>query len=252
MIHTMKKILSVLVLLVATEATAQIEINDNTRDRINTLTTGSMNPGYSSFWGPPVKAGTVVGEVYLDTVWARGYVKLIQPIPAVGGTPQDSLGGLAMRYNVYSNEVEVLLDTYKDVKAIPGNRIKYFSVQRNGQPIRLVNVENYPSDKTPKGFYEVLADGKLMLLQNYRVRVQKPTYNAAVGVGEKDHRFSVETDWYVAHNGQAEKWSPSKKAVLQLMKDREKEVSNYLKNHQPDFKNQDDLVQLFAFYNGNN
>ena len=246
----MKKVLSILMVAgVAAQASAQIEINNNTRDRINAMTTGSINSDYSNYWGPPTEMATVVGEVHLDTTWTRGYVKLAQAIPSVGGTPQDSLGGLSMRYNVYSNEVEVLLDTYKDVKAIPGSRIKYFALQKNGQPIRLVNTQNYPADKAIKGFYEVLAEGKLMLLQNYRVRVQKPTYNAAVGVGEKDHRFSVETDWYVARDGKAEKWNPSKKAVLQLMKDREKEVSDYLKTRQPDFKNQDDLVQLFKFYN---
>lgn len=244
----MKKVIVFLLSILTTGSWAQNPMLNTTRDQFNT--NGLTIPTNGTVWGVASgNKGQVVGTIYLDTLWAKGNLKLFQSIQPIGGKPVDTLSGLAMRYNVFANEIEILLNTYKDVKAIQGDKIKSFSMEKDGKPAIFYNTKQYGKDELPNGFLEVLAPGKLTLASLHKTLVRKPTYTPAFDVGDKDTRILLEEDFYILKDGKAEKLKSSKKAILELMKDKSNEVSVFVKSNDPDFKNRIDLIRLFELYN---
>ncbi|GAB3171716.1 hypothetical protein GCM10027291_25330 [Telluribacter humicola] len=193
--------------------------------------------------------GEVLGETYHDSVWAKGNIKFYKSIQPVGGEPVDSILGLALRYNVHFNELEVMLNSYKDIKSIEGARIKNFSLEKDGRSVLFVNTQEFKSEKPTKGFYEVLVPGKVQLLHNQRTTVRKPTYNAALDVGDKNERIALNSDYYVLRGGTINKLNLNKKGLLQAMGDQSEEMSSFLKANELDLKNRADLIRVFEYYN---
>jgi len=227
---------------------AQNQMLNTTRDQMNV--NGLKIPTTGTLWGiASADKGEVVGETYLDTVWARGNVKLYQSIQPVGGKAIDTLSGLAMRYNVYFNEVEIMLNTYKDVKALQGSQIKTFSLEKAGKPILFLNTQLYKTDKQPTGFFEMLVPGQATLVALHRTIVKKPTYNAAFEVGTKDTRILLDEDYYLLKEGKAERIKASKKAILEVMADKAKAMEDFIKANELDLKTRTSLVRVFEHYN---
>lgn len=225
-----------------------MQLLNSTRDQINMG--GLKIPTTGTLWGlASSDKGEVLGETYLDTVWAKGNVKLYQSIQPVGGQAIDTLSGLAMRYNVHFNEVEILLNTYNDVRALQGSQIKAFSLEKTAKEVQFLNTQLYETDKQPTGFFEILVPGKLTLAALHKTIVKKPTYNAAFEVGTKDTRILLDEDYYLLKAGKAEKVKPTKKAILDLMPDKAKEMEAFLKINDLDLKERTNLVRLFEQYN---
>ena len=72
---------------------------------------------------------------------------------------------------------------------ISGTLIKSFTLQKPNQlPKNYVStlefVDNY--DKTKPGFFELLVDGKVKLLEYTKITIQKPDYVEAFNTGSKD------------------------------------------------------------------
>ena len=245
----MKKKVVFLFFLSSSWAWAQAPMMNTTRDQINL--NGLRIPTSGTMWGvASSEKGEVVGNTYLDTTWAKGNLKLYDAIQPMGGKTVDTLSGLAMRYNVYFNEIEILLNTYKDVKALQGEKTRAFSLEEKGTTRNFVNVRLYDTDKDSKGFYEILMPGgKLTLAVLHKTTVRKPTYNAAFEVGSKDTKITMQEDFYALQNGKAEKIKPNKKNILDLMKDKSKEIEAFLKVNDLDLKERSNLTTLFERYN---
>ncbi|WP_247232077.1 hypothetical protein [Telluribacter sp. SYSU D00476] len=246
----MKHVFLSLLLLSSAAAMAQTstQMSETTKDWINSNGMQLHSAGIIWAMSSAGKA-EVLGETYHDTVWAKGNIKFYQSIQPVGGQPVDSIIGLGLRYNVHFNELEVMLSTYKDVKAIEGPRIKNFSLEKNGRSTLFVNTQEYKTDKPLKGFYEVLVPGKVQLLHNQRTTVRKPTYNAAMDVGDKHVRIAMNSDYYVLRDGTISKLSPTKKGLLQVLGDQADQINSFLKTNELDLKNKQDLTRVFEYYN---
>lgn len=245
----MKKLLFGACCLLATSTFAQTQMLNATRDQINT--NGLVIPATGTLWGVASSdQGTVIGQTYLDTTWAKGDLKLFQSVQPIGGKPVDTLTGLALRYNVYYNEVEILMNSYRDVRALQGQSVKSFSLEQAGKKTDFLNTQLFEADKVPAGFYEVLTPGKLTLAVLNKTFVRKPTYNAAFEVGDKDAKIMLMEDFYVLNGKKAEKFNPSKKALQKLMQDQSEEVSKFMKINDLDLKDRSNLKRVFELYNG--
>lgn len=244
----LKVILAVGMGMASATAWGQNQMMNTTRDQFNV--NGLTVPSSGTIWGVASSdKGEMVGTTYLDTAWARGNLKLYKSIQPVGGQPIDTLSGLAMRYNVYFNEIEILMNTYKDIRAVQGNSVKSFSLNRKGKSTLFMNTRLYEVEKKPSGFFEMLVPGNLALVALPKTIVRKPNYNAAFEVGEKDTKVSMGEEYYVVKGNKAEKVSLSRKAILQLMQDKEAEVNQFLKTNEIDLKKRNDLIRVFELYN---
>ncbi len=229
------------------QATAQV--SEGTK--VGIATGRGLNAQRSDvFWTSPTAVSNVIGDFYIDSLWQNGNVKFTNKIPQFGGGESDSLSGIMVRYNVLNNELEVLVDKSKnDIRVIRGNQLKKFTIRNGADAETYVNAATFKSEKPLSGFASVLAMGKLTLVKYYYPKITKPNYNPGFNTGEKNTIVRVASDYYIVSNDNPEKLNVSKKSILALMKDRGADVENYIKEHDVNFKSEEDLSGLFSFYN---
>lgn len=203
-----------------------------------------------AFLTSPTAASHVVGDFYFDSLWQQGNVQFTTIIPQLGGIDSDSISGIVIRYNVLNNELEVLVDKSKnDIRVIKGSQMKKFAVGKGAGVQTYINAASFKSEKPLTGFASVLANGKLMLVRYYYPKITKPNYNPGFNTGEKNTIVRVASEFYIVSNGHAEKLNVNKKSILALMKDQGPDVEKYVKEQNVNFKSEEDLAGLFAFYN---
>ena len=221
-------------------------MNQTTRDRINL---GNFSiPGSGTVFGMKGPAGNVIGDVYVDTVWQAGNVKFYGKPNGVS----DSLKGVPVQIDLMANEVEIRAGV-NDIRVAKTPAVRYVDMnnQSGTTSSRYINVREYRGGADAlSGFFEQVATGKLNLLLHPSVYVQRANFNAALNVGTKDDQIKKKMDWYVAQNKQATKFSPGKRAVLELMSNRKNQIEAYLKSNRPDLKSRSGLLAVFAYYNG--
>ncbi|MVM41944.1 hypothetical protein GO730_36900 [Spirosoma sp. HMF3257] len=217
-----------------------------TRDRINTTNMIiSNNLTLLTVKGPP---GQLIGDPYLDTTWQAGNVKFYNRLGVSLTT--DSLAGVPVRLDLSANEIEVKAGA-TDIRAVKATAIRYVDINNSfGSASRYMNVHEYQGDtESLKGFFEQVVTGKLDLLLYPSVYIQKANFNMALNTGNKDDELVKKMDWYVARNKKATKFSPGRKAILELMADKKEQLDAFLKTEKPDLKSRSGLIAVFSYYN---
>lgn len=243
----MKYFLSILAALTCSVGAVKAQLSEGTK--VGVATGKGLNTDRSGvFWSSPTESSNVIGDFYIDSLWHEGSVKLNAPMTQFGGMESDSLAGITIRYNVLNDELEVLAKK-NDVRVIKSSYIKSFETKNSGTSQRFVSIKSLTSGTDLKGVCEVLSPGKLTLIKHYKPKITKPNYNPGFGTGQKNTIVRLDTDYYVISNGKSEKFNASKKAVLALMNDKEKEIESYLKENKATLKSDLDLKNVFDFYN---
>ncbi|MGA0556611.1 hypothetical protein ACO2Q8_08170 [Larkinella sp. VNQ87] len=242
-------VLFILALTFRIGAQAQNTLPNVTRDLLNQGPYfRASNYDITPIYTMPGPEGRILGYPYLDTAFAKTTVTFYQNMAKPGNQPILEITDVPVRYNLQANDLEFRVDA-KTVKAISGERVKQFSLERNGQTTRFVNATEVGAPVDVRGFFEQVGDGKLKLLIRHQIYVKKPTYNAALSTGSKDTELIREAIWYTSDGKTLTKLSPSRKSLLSVMQDKEDRISAYLKDRKPDLKNREALTELFAYYN---
>lgn len=218
----------------------------STRDRINFSNLSVPNTG--TMWGIKGESGQLIGNPYLDTTWQAGVVKFYGKVGVVSAA--DSLAGVPVRLDLVSHEVEIWAGA-SDIRAAQAPQVRYVVMNNNaGGTSLFVNAREFRGEADAlTGFLEVVAPGSLTLLEYPYIHVKRANYNAALNVGTKDDELVKAKSWYVVQNKKASKFSPGKKAVLELMADRKEQIEAFLKTEKLDLKAKPDLKSVFAYYN---
>ena len=239
-----------------------------TRDRINL--SGLTIPRTGVLFGFDGAPGQLLGDGYLDTTFQAGIIRFYGRIGQ-----SDTLAGVPIRLDLLANEVEIRASA-TDIRVAKGPSVKQFAMNNaQGGVSQFVNVREYRGDADViNGFFEWVLPiqtkpGTFNLLLHPFVSIKKGNYNAALNVGSKDDQILKKTDWYAARNGPANpdrassgganpgranpggatKFSPTKKAILELMADKKDQIETYLKTEKLDLKTQSGIVAVFAYYN---
>ena len=220
----------------------------STRDRINFSNLGIPSNGNGTLWGIKGAPGQVLGNPYLDTTWQAGIVKFYGKLGISANV--DSLVGVPVRLDLVTNEVEIRAGA-NDIRAAQANRVRYVLMNNaQGTTSLFVNAREFRGEADDlKGFIELITSGKLTLLEYSSIHIKRANYNMALNTGTKDDELVLQKNWYVVRNKKADKFSPGKKAVLELMADKKDQIETYLKTKKPDLKSKTGLTEVFAYYN---
>ena len=99
---------------------------------------------------------------------------------------------------------------------------------------------------TPSNFYQVLADGKCMLLKSTSKFL---TENKNELSGEVSRIIETVENIYIFFDGKMTRLKKDREAVLDILIDKRKELIKYKEENNLDLKNNDDLVKLVNRYN---
>ncbi|GAB3940837.1 hypothetical protein GCM10028805_03260 [Spirosoma harenae] len=228
-------------------AQAQSEyMNQSTRERINFTELNSVNNAtLFTIKGEP---GKLIGTPYLDTTWQAGNVKFYNRVGV--SLTADSLAGVPVRLDLFANEVEIRSGN-KQVKAVKSTAVRYVDMNNSmGSVSRFVNVREYKGEAEGlTGFFDQLITGELDLLHYTSTYIRKANFNVAMNTGTKDDEIMQKSDWYVAQDKKAIKFSSSKKSILELMANKKDQIEAFLKSQKPDLKSRAGLSAVFTYYN---
>jgi hypothetical protein len=217
-------------------------MTQTTRDRINF--SGLSIPATGVIYGVEGEAGKMIGDAYYDTTFQAGNVRFYGRIGAA-----DSLAGVPIRYDLYAQEVEFRAGA-NDIRAAKAASVLRFAINdRLGSTTRFVNVREFRGEADELvGFFEQVVPGKLQLLQYHSITIKKASFNVALNVGSKDDVMVKKHDWYVAKGNRAQKFSASKKSLLELMANQQSAIEAFLKDKKPDLKRPSGVAAVFDYY----
>ncbi len=229
---------------------AQSDINQTTKDVFNTG--GSL---FGINGATVARAFTndnsnVFGTQLLDTVWREASIRLYKKI-GTPGRESDSIAGVPVRYDIFNNDFEVMVNSKQDIRGLNGRYVRYFTLfyGLEKKPKIYLNVAEFKAVEQITGFMELLATGKATLLEQTKLSVTKPTFNAALNTGTKDVRIVKTPNYYYVKNNEIFKLANTKKKIIEALSDKEPDIKKWLDTNDIKFKDSADLARLFAYYN---
>ena len=219
----MRKVFSILLILVAARSSAQTQVS-----------TGWQGHEYST-----KQFSDIDGSPFLYDDWYRG--KIVSPEGLV-------LDGIMIKYEAYSETI-VYMTNGKTYEVADGAATFTIYPATDGMKDSLYFRGGYPStdNNTPKTFYEVLVDGKVALLKSHKKTTGLSQQNA---LASNKREFIVQEDLYLARKGQAPvKWKKDKDALLEVLGDKKDEVNAWLGKNKVNLKKEEGLAELIKYYN---
>ncbi|WP_181843133.1 hypothetical protein [Emticicia sp. BO119] len=223
----------------------------STRDALNQNLTVSQHNS-SMLYGFDNRSTEIQGSFYLDPEWSTATVRFY---PRTIATPKgtiklDSITDVQMRVVLKGNDVE--FNTQEGIKVISGSLIKSFTFEKQGFSVKhYVNTLEFKdeSDKIKSGFFEILADGKVKLLDYCTLKIHQPDYVEAFNVGSKDVKINTERQLFIAKGKDVVKFNTGRKSVYVLMADKKPEIEKFVKDKGLSLKDRSDLAKVFQYYN---
>nr|MBC7613770.1 hypothetical protein [Pseudopedobacter sp.] len=177
----------------------------------------------------------IKGTPFLFSDWVSGVVILGNG---------DTFSDVPLKYNVFDEKLyfknpkkDELLEFVQPLKSFKFNELKGAGVFSKGFPA----IDKFNSET----FYDVLFDGKVKLLnKQYKTLLEVRPYNSAT----IEKSFVDHNDYYLVKGSKIERIRNSKKDFLDIFSDKSAQIEVFIKNEKIDFKNNDDLVKVFNYY----
>ena len=239
----MKKKISLVILLsccFVQMVFSQSTMTNTTKDALNNLSGSQKISANSVLYGIPTPPSEIVGDFFYDSTFVPAKVVLVGD-----KTVYETFARLDMKNKVL------------EIREIGGNRwiennkISFFTLMKKNtfEPTLFFNVKNFINEDEDKtGFFEVLQDGKGLVLQHTKVSVRKPTYNAALGTGDLNAKVMRENEYYYASEGKAKRISNTKKSMIAIFGDKKDAVAKFISQNEVDLKSRNGLAKLFNYY----
>ncbi|HUH33304.1 MAG TPA: hypothetical protein VLZ28_05075 [Daejeonella sp.] len=182
----------------------------------------------------------VQGSPFLADSWTKGNVKL-----ADGETYND----MDLKYDqvtdqlIFKNSIGAAMAFLK-----PVNEFTLLSVGSAViQPLLFRNGYKPVNGNTAKTFYQVLSDGETPLIKQ---SIKKVSETKPYGSATVIKTFEEIHTYFLVQQGTPVKIKKDRKSILEALKDYQKELQEFVKNNNLNFKSEGDLIMLLTYYNG--
>ena len=196
-----------------------------------------------NFYGIPLEPGDVVGNAYLNPEWRRTTFLLYNVDKMIEGYPA--------RYEIGQDQFEI--KTSRGIKVLNGSKVKSFvwvdSATRT--PHYFVNGRDFDhaDHVTFTGFYEVLAEGNLILLCKTAVIVKDPTYNDKFDMGQRNTRILKKRHFYYVDQNEVREVPSSRKKFFSIFGPHADEVGSFANVNKLSIDDAGHLTSIFRHYN---
>ena len=177
-------------------------------------------------------------QQFPSELWHEGMVVLAN---------QDTLVG-KIKYDLTKNLIQVNVND--KIRAYGAKSIFYFRIyDEKSETSRQFYVLPYglvTSYKVPT-IFEVLVEGNITLLAREYIDVR--SVPNPYGMGSYPQETLVYDFFFLDRQGKITKYHMKRKELLEVLRDKEKEVAEYMRQHNLRHNNRNDLVRIIAFYN---
>lgn len=197
---------------------------------------GGIIPGIAA---PPPE---VVGDVYLYPNYRITTFQLYNNDKLVEG--------FAARFDIRSNEFDLI--TKQGIRTLRGDLVKsiVWIDSTSQQPQVMVNGREFVNESNVphSGFFQILAEGNMMLLKKTEITVKDPDFHPALNVGSRDIRISKKQFLFYTKGNRAVPW-PGRKEGMKVFETKVEQVKEFIKVNGLDINKEGHLRALIDFYN---
>jgi hypothetical protein len=177
----------------------------------------------------------MVGDPYLFADWKPATVKF-----ASGKVFKD----MQVKYNLVDDKLRLKGETGEPMNFV--DQVAEFRISSTNGELQYRNGFNPVGNYTAYTFYEIIFEGKIKLLKKVsKTIIETQDYNSPSMVKNIDEQ----THYFLVKNDQLTEFKPVKKAVVELLKDKQDLINSYISSSKVDFKSDDSLKALFYYYN---
>jgi hypothetical protein len=179
---------------------------------------------------------------YNEKYFKRGFI-LVEGV-------EKPVGEYKMRYNLNTNELEVVLK--EGLRSISNSKIVsfYWSDSVSNKQTTFVKALNYQYDGSKiEGFLEVIQEGKLTLLKRKKIRLQKSNFNPLLVEESSNDQIFQDEEFFLLKDNKLIKFEKKNSNTVTAFLGNEDRVLNYLKNNKTIYKKESELKLFVLYYN---
>lgn len=152
-----------------------------------------------------------------------------------------------MRYNVFNQDLEVMLGG--SIRYIKNKDVKSFSLTYKGKQSFFINSEFYTQDaKLRKGYFEIVENGEVQLLEKIFTEIQEANYNIALNVGSKKASL-IQKPQYFLVKGKTLAKVRGKRQLVRFFKTLGYDARTLIKENKLRVRKSEDLRKFIQLYN---
>lgn len=208
------------------------ERNENIRELGSTDGTGNVRTFDNRYEG-------VKGTPFVFEEWYPGEIFL---------SNKEKISIAHLNYNSFENEIVYKEDGSDVIRLVNKYKVDLFQLKKDGEiktfiPVSLKN-------DAQAVFVEVLYDLDSRVYKVYKKEFLKANYEGGYSADRRHDEFIDKYDVMILKAGESTlyKVKSSKKYILSLFPENEKEISAYIKSNKPDLKEAEALVELMRYY----
>ncbi|MBV6643553.1 MAG: hypothetical protein KI791_22730 [Cyclobacteriaceae bacterium] len=201
----------------------------------NIIGSAQQQNGRTGFFGTLMNtketSNSIDGNPYFNETWKPGMLYLENDV---------EINVDLLNYNVFENSLtykernkEYLISTYTDLKK--------FEI---GDDVFVYLYSNHSKD-----IYQLLSDGPIRLLKRYYCKILMGMESKGI-IGATNDKYMKNDDLYVQKEGlQPDEFKTRKRDLYKLMDDKREEIKYYIDDKGLNINKEDDLIQVFNYYN---
>ena len=183
------------------------------------------------------------GTFYIDDDWREGNVLL---------TNELLIEDYPLKYDMKYNMLEFKFGD--EIKVCPDKRVAKFNWRDSDAKLRyFVNCKNFEvnGNSRIRGFFEVVynEEGAAKLFAKTNFKIQEPTYNVALDVGDRNSKIIKNDVYYLVVDGIAYLFTKNKNDNLNLFNNKSDDIKKFMKSEKLKFSKREDLIETVQYYN---
>jgi hypothetical protein len=200
--------------------------------------------GGNMFYGIPPEPKKVEGNFYLDKKWNLASILLYRD--------QQVLEGYRVRYNINSNNFELLEQETQQVTTLQGLRVQNIVWMDSSYkvPRYFVNGMDFRDEGVPiLGFFEVLVEGELPLMRRTLAVFKESNYNTALMVGNRNDQIVKRNVYFFLRGKDLYKVPKKRKEFFLIFGEKSAQIEAFVEQNEIDLKAAGSIFQVFTYFN---
>ena len=208
------------------------EAKENLRELGSTDGTGTVRTFDNRYEG-------VKGTPYAFEEWNQGEIYL---------SNKQKTTVNSLNYNCFENEIAYKEDDSDVIRILNKYTVDLFQVKQGGELLTFVPVRLKADEEAV--FVQVLYDLGSRVYKVYKKEFLKANYEGGYSADRKYDEFVDKYDLLIMKQGEKTlyKIKKSKKYVVSLFPEKEKEISTFIKESKLDLKEENSIVKLMSYY----
>ena len=201
---------------------------------------GNMKPGSMIFTAPP-KREDRKGSPYLYDSWNTGVIHIKSLDKAYKFE--------SMKFDMMHNDIELKIDG--QVKVLPNKEVQEFTLQNGnaGTLMHFIRLDGFTYENVPLvGFCQILAQGKVTLVEHHFTEIKEANFNAALNIGDKFDTILKKSKYYFVYKNKLYP-ANNKKNISKFYSELGVNTKKYLKENDIDIKTDVGLTTLVNNFN---